>query len=255
MVLNLDHIVINAKYELDKYRDFLGELGFTLTPRGYHSLGSANHLIVFEGHYLELAGLLTTGAVRKELEESAGGIDGLVFSMENSENITAHLLEQGLRYQAPQVFTRPIIVEEKEENVAFKTVRLEKGQFEEGRIYFCKHLTPQYVWRKEWMSHENSVTGICALAVVLEDTATGLRRYASLGEGGSFKPDIFSPKSWADAFGFEPPRKNMFTMISFKCTNVNYVQEAADKNNLQYIKRSSSVYIFLPDGYSILEFK
>ena len=35
---------------LETYR----RLGFTLTPRGYHTLGSMNHLAIFGTEYLEL---------------------------------------------------------------------------------------------------------------------------------------------------------------------------------------------------------
>ena len=45
--LNLDHIAINVKENMDEAYQLFSELGFTLTPRGYHSLGSINHSIVF----------------------------------------------------------------------------------------------------------------------------------------------------------------------------------------------------------------
>ena len=40
--LELDHIAINVKENMDKAYELFTELGFTLTPRGYHSLGSIN---------------------------------------------------------------------------------------------------------------------------------------------------------------------------------------------------------------------
>ena len=46
--LNLDHIAINVKENMDEAYKFFSELGFTLTPRGYHSLGSINHSMVFK---------------------------------------------------------------------------------------------------------------------------------------------------------------------------------------------------------------
>ena len=57
MTFALDHVVINAVFEMDRAAKLMSQLGFTVTPRGYHSLGSINHLIMFEGHYLELIGL------------------------------------------------------------------------------------------------------------------------------------------------------------------------------------------------------
>ena len=51
--LELDHIAINVKENMDKAYELFTELGFTLTPRGYHSLGSINHSIVFNNNYLD----------------------------------------------------------------------------------------------------------------------------------------------------------------------------------------------------------
>src|SRR5438128_1659624 len=39
----LDHVVINARDDMDRAADIYRRLGFTLTERGYHSLGSTNH--------------------------------------------------------------------------------------------------------------------------------------------------------------------------------------------------------------------
>ncbi|MGZ5873179.1 MAG: VOC family protein [Bradyrhizobium sp.] len=56
---------------MDRAATLMSHLGFTLTPRGFHSLGSINHLVVFEGHHLELVGLPSgTGILRRDLLES-----------------------------------------------------------------------------------------------------------------------------------------------------------------------------------------
>ena len=43
----LDHIVIDVRDRIDEAALRFGALGFQLTPRGYHSLGSSNHLAIF----------------------------------------------------------------------------------------------------------------------------------------------------------------------------------------------------------------
>ena len=53
----LDHLVVNTRFAIDAAQALFAGLGFTLTPRGYHSLGSVNHLAVFPQGYLELVGL------------------------------------------------------------------------------------------------------------------------------------------------------------------------------------------------------
>jgi hypothetical protein len=53
-VPTIDHVVVNVRDRLDQGAQAYRRLGFTLTPRGYHSLGSMNHLAIFGTDYLEL---------------------------------------------------------------------------------------------------------------------------------------------------------------------------------------------------------
>ena len=78
--LNLDHVAINVKESMDESYQLFSELGFTLTPRGYHSLGSINHSMVFKNDYLELIGTPKGKPItRVELKKAEIGINGLVF--------------------------------------------------------------------------------------------------------------------------------------------------------------------------------
>lgn len=54
----LDHVVINVAADLDPATELYGRLGFTLTERGHHMLGSSNNLANFRTNYLELLGFL-----------------------------------------------------------------------------------------------------------------------------------------------------------------------------------------------------
>ena len=51
-VAQLDHTVINVQFDMDRAEGLFRDLGFTLTPRGYHSLGSIKHLMMFGTDYL-----------------------------------------------------------------------------------------------------------------------------------------------------------------------------------------------------------
>ncbi len=61
-VPTLDHVVINARDDMDRAADIYRRLGFTLTERGYHSLGSMNHLAMFGTDYLELIAIPKSAA-------------------------------------------------------------------------------------------------------------------------------------------------------------------------------------------------
>ena len=54
--IRLDHAVINVGVNMDAAEVLFTNLGFKLTPRGFHSTGSINHLAMFGADYLELIG-------------------------------------------------------------------------------------------------------------------------------------------------------------------------------------------------------
>ena len=52
----LDHVVVDVRDRIDEAAECFRSLGFQLTPRGRHTLGSVNHLAMFATDYLELLG-------------------------------------------------------------------------------------------------------------------------------------------------------------------------------------------------------
>src|SRR5207244_4444352 len=93
----LDHVVINARDDMDRAADIYRRLGFTLTERGYHSLGSTNHLAMFGTDYLELIALpkgATSG--RMDLLNYPFGLNGLVFGSEDSAATYGALAKAGV---------------------------------------------------------------------------------------------------------------------------------------------------------------
>jgi hypothetical protein len=61
----LDHVVINVRHDMDPAEALCRSLGFTITPRGYHSLGSINHLMMFDTDYFELIGVPKVGTTKR----------------------------------------------------------------------------------------------------------------------------------------------------------------------------------------------
>ena len=101
-VPTLDHVVINARDDMDRAADIYRRLGFTLTERGYHSLGSMNHLAMFGTDYLELIAVpknATSG--RLDLLNYSYGLNGLVFGSEDSAITYAALAKAGLPFDPP----------------------------------------------------------------------------------------------------------------------------------------------------------
>lgn len=184
MTFFLDHLVINVVFDLDRAAALMSQLGFTVTARGYHSMGSINHLMVFEGPYLELIGLPQRVDVRRrDLLESPRGLNGLVFKADDIDTSVGILRGGGLAMLEPESFSRPVAIDGIEHLARFRTVRTAPDLFEAGRVYYCQHCTPELVWRHPLMSHGNGCSGLSELIVVTASPQIDLERYARAAQG------------------------------------------------------------------------
>jgi Glyoxalase-like domain len=177
----LDHVVINARDDMDHAADLYRHLGFTLTERGYHSLGSINHLAMFGTDYLELIAVPKGAASgRLDLLDYPFGLNGLVFGSEDSTVTYNELSKVGVPVEPPVEFTRPVKVAGKEHDARFRTVRMKAGVVPYGRVYYCHHFTRDLVWRDEWRHHDNGVVAVVRALIVEPDPAGGARLYADM---------------------------------------------------------------------------
>ena len=177
----LDHVVINARDDMDRAADLYRRLGFTLTERGYHSLGSINHLAMFGTDYLELIAVpkgATSG--RLDLMTYPYGLNGLVFGSEDSTITYDALTKAGVPVEPPVEFTRPVNVDGKPHDARFRTVRMKPGVVPYGRVYYCHHFTRHLVWRDEWRHHANGSVAVVRALIIEPDPAKGARLYADM---------------------------------------------------------------------------
>jgi hypothetical protein len=164
----LDHVVIDVRNRIDEAMHSFSALGFQLTPRGHHTLGSVNHLAMFATDYLELLGFGEDGATRTEIARFPTGLNGLVFKTMDAGAVHREAESAGLPVLPVQAFSRPVDLDEATRDARFRTTRLDPDKITIGRVYFCEHLTPELVWRPEWQAHPN---GACAITRVVVATA------------------------------------------------------------------------------------
>ena len=181
----LDHVVIDTRNRIDEAVTTYRSLGFQLTDRGRHTLGSVNHLAIFESDYMELLGFDDTSrAVRADILRFPVGLNGLVFATDSPEALFDHLCERGLAAEQPIAFSRPVALADRIEDAKFRVVRLSAGAVSFGRVYFCHHLTPKLVWRPEWGRHPNGALALTQVTIAAQDPAS-----ASIIFGRLFGPD------------------------------------------------------------------
>jgi hypothetical protein len=159
---------VNARDQLDEAAACYRRLGFTLTPRGHHTLGSINHLAIFGTEYLELIAAPAGETRRPEILAAPRGLNGLVFGSEDAEATHAALVAHGVPVERWQQFSRPVELPGGAQDATFRTVHLSPGAVPAGRLYFCQHLTRHLVWRDEWRHHPNGVLGVAAAVIAAE---------------------------------------------------------------------------------------
>ncbi|MFN3208465.1 MAG: VOC family protein [Roseovarius sp.] len=183
--MELDHLVINTGLEMDAAWGLFETLGFYQTPRGYHSLGSINHLMMTKDAYLELVGVPTTGKQREDVLNSPIGLSGLVFRSDDAQATFDRLDQAGFAPREPILLERPVTIDGADQMARFHNVRMTSAEFPAGRVYFCQHLTPGLVWREEWLTHPNGFCGLTAMTVTAPDPADAAQTYARLTHGAA----------------------------------------------------------------------
>ena len=281
MTFPLDHIVINTLFDMDRAAALMERLGLTVTPRGYHSLGSINHLMVFEGGYLELVGLpLGTDVLRRDVLESPRGLNGLVFQAKEVDAIIGPLRDSGLAMLEPQDFSRPAIIDGMEQLVRFRTTRTAPELFAAGRVYYCQHYTPELVWRREWMTHANGCSGLSELVVVTTDIETDASLYAKAAYAkaaqttpnqresdvwtidliDSFRITLLSPARYRERYGElcveVNDRSSFFGAIVLKADELGRIRDvAAPLPELRSKANDHSLVLLAPFLNTLFEFR
>lgn len=181
-VQGLDHAVILVR-DLDAAQRAYARMGFTLTPRGTHTLGSQNHCIMFERDYLELMAVPRPHPALQyfsDFLQRGEGLGALVLATDDAGALYAELAADGIAADAPLDFSRPVA----ELGAArFRLVQLPVDAVPGCRVLACQHFTRDLVWRPEYREHAVGATEVAAIAVVVEDTETAAASYARLLDG------------------------------------------------------------------------
>jgi len=168
-IRGLDHAVILVR-DLDRAHDTYRRLGFTLTPRGYHSLGSQNHCIMFGRDYLELMALPASPPPAlqyfAEFLSRGEGVGALALATDDATAAYAELTQAGIAADAPLALSRPV---EKLGEARFTLVQLSPATTPGFQTFLCQHHTREIVWRAQYQEHALGVQAIDAVAIAAPD--------------------------------------------------------------------------------------
>ncbi len=183
-IQGIDHVVLVVR-ELDGARDTFARMGFTVTPRGDHTLGSKNHCVMFGHDYIEL---LMSPAENPhpsrqyytEFARAGEGLAGIALKSANAKGAYTELLWAGFQPGDVLEFARPVALPEGTREARFRVVQPRPGSTPGGRVFVCEHLTRDLVWRPEYQRHANGATGLAAVAIVCDDVARAAQAYERL---------------------------------------------------------------------------
>jgi hypothetical protein len=180
---DFDHAVVMVRDRLLELAPGYERQGYTLSETATHNLGSWNRLIVLEGGYVELLGWPPGVPARQEIANSPMGLEALVLRTNDAQATYERLRDAGYAVNPVQVLTRPALVDGKQVEARFHTVRFAEQPVPGIRMYFCRHLTPEYVWVPALMRHSNgarTVVQIDARSADPQQTATRIADIAAV---------------------------------------------------------------------------
>jgi 4-hydroxyphenylpyruvate dioxygenase-like putative hemolysin len=180
-IQGIDHVVIVVN-DLDVAAGSFRRMGFVVTPRGEHTLGSRNHCVMLGDDYIELlvSPPENPHPSRQHYTEFAAGGDGLAaiaLRTDSAREAYTEMLWAGFAPTDPVDFSRPVRLPEGSRDARFRITQLGADKTPGSRVFLCEHLTREVVWRSEYQSHRNGATALAAVAIVADDVAATANAY------------------------------------------------------------------------------
>jgi hypothetical protein len=254
---------------MDAAADVYRRLGFNLTPRGYHTLGSINHLAMFGTDYLELIGVPPRGGMGTDVLAWPAGLNGVVFGTDDAETLHATLSAAGAPVLPPLAFSRPVALPGGARDAAFRTVRVAREAVEAGRLYFCHHLTRDLVWRDAWRRHPNGVLGVSGVAIAAarpgalggvlralfgDDALTDIPGGLRLGAGLT-RIDIVTRAELLHRFGPAAPRDDgradMMAALELRVLDLSRTAAALTAGGIQFTDDGARLLVPAEEAFGV----
>jgi hypothetical protein len=269
-VPTLDHVVVNVRDRIDAAAETYRRLGFTLTPRGYHTLGSMNHLAMFGTDYLELIAVKPGDDSRSELLSFPTGLDGLVFGTEDVVATYKVLRQNDVPIDPPEQFSRPVEADGGTQDAVFRTTRVPRSASPAGRLYFCQHLTRNLVWRDEWRHHSNGAVGVARAVIAAEQPEVLGRLFARMFGANTVRAtddgcslavglsrfEVVHPGALWEMFGGAAPdsrgRRDYMAALTFRTLSLDAAETALEAGGVRGVDRiGTSVLVPAAEAFGV----
>jgi catechol 2,3-dioxygenase-like lactoylglutathione lyase family enzyme len=170
-ITGLDHVLVGVQ-DLEAARRAWGRLGFKACPRGRHiGWGTANYCLMFPSDYIELIGIVDPAQFVNRLDEFLAAREGLMavaFRTPDAAACAQALRAEGIAADGPKDLKRILELPEGDALPEFRLVFTPDEATPGLRSFVCSHLTPEIVWRPEWLEHPNGAQGLSRVVVAVE---------------------------------------------------------------------------------------
>jgi hypothetical protein len=183
-VSGLDHLVVLVR-DLEGAAAAWRALGFTVSPRGEHSvhLKTANHTIMFAGSdYIELLAVLGEASTNARWRRTLARREGLAGAALRLTDAHAAAVEMGCF--AVRDFGRPATLPDGAATEArFSVFDIDGDATPDLRLFACQHHTPDAMWVSALLTHGNGAVGIARIEILATDPAAVAARLAGRLKG------------------------------------------------------------------------
>ncbi|MDO5603640.1 MAG: VOC family protein [Paracoccus sp. (in: a-proteobacteria)] len=193
-VKGVDHLFLLAS-DLEGAAAAWRRLGFTLSPRGTHSVekGTANYTIIFGNDYFELLGIIADTPAnqhqRDMIARDGQGLRAIACRIDDARAARAALADLGIATGEVAEFSRPLpLPGGGQGEAAFAVAHFAPDEIPAGLIFMCQHKTPDMVWRPELRDHANGAAALAGIIAVTAEPEVMAARLARLFAAGYVRP-------------------------------------------------------------------
>ncbi len=180
--LFLDHVA-HFVPELGAAAHALQALGFVVTPESAQHTqdgpaGTSNVCVMLEHGYLEFLAPSADTANAQRLRTAMQRYPGVhlcCFGTPDADGEHARLKAHGFEPQPLVQLSRKVQDGMKAE---FRVVRVAADRMPEGRVQFVQQLTPEAIWRSQYLGHSNTAVKLACALVVADDPVEVAARWA-----------------------------------------------------------------------------
>lgn len=183
MLRAIDHVV-HASRDLAAQAEFYRRLGFLVGARNHHPWGTENHIVQFDGHFIELIGqgagfkppvdldphvFSFAGHVADQLAKGEG-ISMLALKADDASFIRDEFKKAGVGDFAPFHFERKgKKADGTPSHVAFTLAFAQSKLMPDIGFFACQHHFPDEFYARDRQAHPNGAIGVAGIVIVADN--------------------------------------------------------------------------------------